>query len=54
MLKRPQAARLLAVDREAHGTRLLLLKRGMALRQAEIDWCNEALASLGYVRSMRR
>jgi uncharacterized protein YkwD len=30
VLKRPQAARLLAVDREAHGTRLLLLKRDEA------------------------
>ena len=30
MLKRPQAARLLAVDREAPGTRLLMLSRGEA------------------------
>ena len=30
MLKRPQAARLLAVDREAPGTRLLMLTRGEA------------------------
>jgi pSer/pThr/pTyr-binding forkhead associated (FHA) protein len=30
VLKRPQAARLLAVDREAQGTRLLLLKRDEA------------------------